>query len=144
MPKPSEFHEVIDREIPTIFVKMDLPIGYSISRTIPNIIPFVAITTVDYKNNKIYHRWQIPLEPVFASTTHNMQGATAKFEAVIEPSAKKPFARGPDYVATSRPTELAKLTLLAPLTVNQFSAFPQERHSIRQEYNRLRELHPST
>ena len=50
MPKPSEFHEVIDREIPTIIVKRDLPIGYYISRTIPNIIPFVAITTVDYKN----------------------------------------------------------------------------------------------
>ena len=122
---------------------MDLPIGYSISRTIPNIIPFVAITTVDDKYSKNYHRWQIPLEPAFASTTHKMQGATAKFGAVIEPSAKKPFARGLDYVATSRPTELAKLTLLAPLTVKQFSAFPQERHSIRQEYNRLRELHPS-
>ena len=73
-----------------------------------------------------------------------MQGATAKFGAVIEPSAKKSFARGLDYVATSQPTELAKLTLLAPLTVNQFGAFPQERQIIRQEYNRLRELHPST
>ena len=123
---------------------MDLPIGYSISRTIPNIIPFVAITIVDDKNSKNYHRWQIPLEPAFASTTQTMQGATAKFGAVIEPSAKKPFARGIDYVATSRPTELGKLTLLAPLTVNQFSASPQERHIIRQEYNRLRELHPST
>ena len=123
---------------------MDLPIGYSISRTIPNIKPFVAITTFDDKNSKNYHRWQIPLEPAIASTTHNMQGATAKFGAVIEPSVKKPFARGLVYVATSRPTELAKLTLLAPLTVNQFSASPQKRHIIRQEYNRLRELHPST
>ena len=144
MPRPSEFHELIDREIPTVFVKMDLPIGYSISQTIPNIIPFVAITTDDDKYSKHYHRWQIPLEPAFASTTHKMQGATARFGAVIEPSAKKPFARGLDYVATSRPTELAKLTLLAPLTVQQFSAFPQERHCIRQEYNRLRELHPNT
>ena len=143
MPQPSEFHEVIDREIPTTFVKMDLPIGYSISRAIPNIIPFVAITTVDDKYSKNYHRWQIPLEPVFASTTHKMQGATAKFGAAIEPSAKKSFARGLDYVATSRSTELAILTLLAPLTVNQFSAFPQKRHSIRQDYDRLRELHPS-
>ena len=144
MPRPSEFHELIDREIPTVFVKMDLPIGYSISQTIPNIIPFVAITTDDDKYSKYYHRWQIPLEPAFASTTHKMQGATARFGAVIEPSAKKPFARGLDYVATSRPTELKLLTLLAPLTIKQFSAFPQERHSIRQEYNRLRELHPNT
>ena len=73
-----------------------------------------------------------------------MQGATAKFGAVIEPSSKKPFTRRLDYVAASRPTELASLTLLGPLTVEQFSAFPQERHNIREEYNRLRELHPIT
>ena len=101
MAKPSEIHEVIDREIPTIFVNMDLPIGYSISRTIPYIIPFVAITTVDDKCSKNYRRWQIPLEPAFASTTHKMQGATANFGAVIRPSEKKPFARSLDYVATS-------------------------------------------
>ena len=36
-----------------------------------------------------YHRWQIPLEPAFASRTHKMQGATAKFGGVVsEPSAK--------------------------------------------------------
>ena len=142
MPKPSEFHELDNREIPTVFVKMDLPIGYSISVTIPNVIPFVAITSDDDIYKKKYHRWQIPLEPAFASTTHKMQGATAKFGAVIEPSAKRPFARGLDYVAASRPTELAKLTLLAPLTVNHFTAFPQERHHIREEYIRLRNMHP--
>ena len=142
MPSPSEFHELVDREISTVFVKMDLPIGYSVSTTIPNVIPFVAITSDDDVYRKHKHRWQIPLEPAFACITHKMQGATAKFGAVIQPSAKKPFARGLDYVAASRPTELANLTLLAPLTVDQFSAFPQERHNIREEYNRLRELHP--
>ena len=50
---PEEF---IDRGIPTVFVKMDLPIEYSISQTIPNIIPFVAITTVEDKYSKNYHR----------------------------------------------------------------------------------------
>ena len=43
---------------------------------------------------KHYHRWQIPLEPAFASTTHKMQGTAAKFGAVIDPSEKKTFARG--------------------------------------------------
>ena len=81
---------------------------------------------------KHYHRWQIPLEPAFASTTHKMQGTAAKFGAVIDPSEKKTFARGQDYVAASRPTELANLTLLAPVTVNHFSAFHQERHNIRE------------
>ena len=47
VPIPTEFHESIDREIPTVFVKMDLPIGSSISKTIQNGIPFVAITTDD-------------------------------------------------------------------------------------------------
>ena len=81
---------------------------------------------------KHYHRWQIPLEPAFASTTHKMQGTGAKFGAVIDPSENEPFARGLDYVAATRPTELANLTLLAPVTVNQFSAFHQERHNIRE------------
>ena len=139
----NEFHELIDREIPTVFVKMDLPIGYSISKTIPNVIPFVAITTDHDIYRKNYHRWQIPLELAFAITTHKVQGTTAKFGAVIEPSAKKPFSRGLDYVAASRPTKLANLTLLAPLTVGQFRAFPKERHNIKEEYTRLRGLHPN-
>ena len=48
IPKPPENHELIHREIPTVFVKMDLTIGYSISTTIQNVIPFVAITTGDH------------------------------------------------------------------------------------------------
>ena len=118
---------------------MDISIGYSISSTIPDVIPFVAITSEDDIYCKHYHRWQIPLEPAFACTTHKMQGATAKHGAVIEPSPHKPFARGLDYVATSRPTELKKLILLGPLTDNHFIGFAQERNSISIEYKRLRE-----
>ena len=142
MPPVSTFHDCEEREIPTVFVKMDTPIGYSISSTIASVIPFVATTSVDDLYNKHYHRWQIPLAPAFACTTHKMQGATAKHGAVIEPSANKPFARGLDYVAASRPTELHKLILLSPLTEVHFNSFPQERHSIRQEYDRLKKLHP--
>ena len=92
---------------------------------------------------KLIHlnRWQLPLEPAYAITTHKMQGATAKFGAVIEPSQTKPFARGLDYVAASRPTELKKLFLLGPLTHNQFNAFPSERNDITLEYDRLRNVH---
>lgn len=60
IPISSKFHELIDREIPTIFVKMDLPIGYSMSKTIPDVIPFAAITTDNDIYIKHYHRWQIP------------------------------------------------------------------------------------
>ena len=118
---------------------MDINIQYSIGHDGTNIIPFVAICSQDEKYNKNYHRWQIPLEASFACTTHKMQGSTAKFGAVIEPSKGKPFARGLDYVAPSRPTELAKLILLGPLTEAHFTSFPKERHAIKEEYMRLRE-----
>ena len=60
-------------------------------QNIQNVIPFVAITTDDVPH---YHRWQISLEPAFASTTHKMQGTTAKFGAVIDPSEKKHSQKG--------------------------------------------------
>ena len=76
-------------------------------QNIQNVIPFVAITAEDdiYIELPHYQRWQISLEPAFASTTHKMQGTTAKFGAVIDPSGKKTSARGLDNVAASRPTE---------------------------------------
>ena len=70
-----------------------------------------------------------------------MQRARAKRGAVVEPSANKVFARGLDYVAVSRPTELANLMLLNPLTPARFTGFPQERHAINQEYERLSNLY---
>lgn len=140
MPKRNSFHELIQREIPTVFVKMDLEIGHSISSHQDSIIPFVAICSPEDKYHKNYHRWQLPLETAFACTTHKMQGSTTKHGAVIEPSKSKPFARGLDYVAPSRPTEISKLILLGPLTETHFNSFPQERYAIRQEYDRLRRL----
>ena len=119
---------------------MDIKLEYSIGTEGTNVIPFVAVCSEEEKYNKNYHRWQIPLEPSFACTTHKMQGSTAKFGAVVEPSKGKPFARGLDYVAPSRPTELAKLILLRPLTEAHFNAFPQERHAIKDEYIRLRQI----
>ena len=141
IPEVSTFHIGDDREIPTVFVQMDLPIGYSISSTTPSIIPFVAVTTEADTYNNYYHRWQLPLEPAFATTTHKMQGATAKYGAVVDPSPGTPFTRGLDYVAVSRPTELNNLTLLAPLTPAHFNGYIPERHLIRTEYDRLRSLH---
>jgi hypothetical protein len=63
--------------------------------------------------------------------SHKIQGTTATSGAVIQPSVNKPFARGLDYVAISRPTELSKLFLLGPLTGNKFTSFPKERTDIR-------------
>ena len=139
LPSPATFH-LEDREMPTVFVQMDIPIGYSISSQIPNVIPFVAMTNEAEKYGRHYHRWQVPLEPAFGCTTHKMQGATAKYGAVIEPSVNVPFSRGLDYVAASRPTQLNNLFLFGPLTTKQFTAFAPERCAITCEYERLRNV----
>ena len=123
----TSFHLCDDREIPTVFVKMDEKIGYSISSIID------SVTSEDVLYHKYYHRWQLPLQPVFACTTHKTQGATAKQRAVVDPSANKLFPKGLDYVAVSSTTELANLTLLNPLTPAHFTGFAQERHAINQE-----------
>ena len=141
IPKHATFHTMEPREIPTVYVRMDQTIPYSIRTGSESIIPFVAVCRAEDKYMKKYHRWQLPLEPAYAITTHKMQGATAKFGAVIEPSQTKPFARGLDYVAASRPTALKNLFLLGPLTHNQFNAFPSERNDITLEYDRLRNVH---
>ena len=64
-----------------------------------------------------------PLQPALACTTHKKQGATAKHGAEVEPSANNLFPRGLDYVTVSRPTELANLTPLNPLTPPHFTGF---------------------
>ena len=127
------------REIPTILVKMDISTGYSISTEVHDIIPFVAIPSSD-KYGTHYTRWQLPLEPAFACTTHKMQGSTAKHGAVIQPSIGKPFSRGLDYVAPSRPTELNNLFLLRRLSEENFNGFKTEITDISNEYNRLRQI----
>ena len=63
-------------------------------QNIQNVIPFVAITTEDDIYVQHYHRWQIPIEPAFASTTHKMRGTTAKFGAVIDLPEKKHSQEG--------------------------------------------------
>ena len=57
MPKPSTFHTHENREIPTVFVQMDLDIGYSVSNTLKNFIPFVAFCKKDEKHLENFHRW---------------------------------------------------------------------------------------
>jgi hypothetical protein len=69
--------------------------------------------------------------------THKMQGATAKYGALIEPSSAYSFTRGLGYVAASRPTELSKVFLLSPFNNTHFTAWPQERLEVKKEYIRL-------
>jgi hypothetical protein len=127
---------------------MDRPIGYSISSSksdiLGDIVPFVAVCKSDGRYCTHYHRWQLPLEPAFACTTHKMQGATTTYRALIAPPGNKPFSRGIDYVATSRPTVLNNLFLLSPLTEKHYNAWHEERAQVRQEYERLAQQFNST
>jgi hypothetical protein len=75
IPMHAIFLTMEPREIPTVFVKMDNPIGYTIQQGSQDIIPFVAICRQEDKYNKKYQ-------------THKMQGSTAKYGAVIDPSEK--------------------------------------------------------
>ena len=78
---------------------MDDDIGYSISKTIPNLIPISKICS-DTKIKGKYFRYQLPLNMAHCSTTHKRRGVTAKHGAVIKPTAYNniPFSRGLEYV----------------------------------------------
>ena len=56
-PLHATFHTMEPREIPTVFVKMDNPIGYTIQEGPQDIIPFVAVCRQEDKYHKKYHRW---------------------------------------------------------------------------------------
>jgi hypothetical protein len=128
------------KELPVVFVKMDNDVGYSVIPSLPNVVPFTEQCDVTQKYSKKYHRWQIPLVAAFATTTHKMQGSTVRGNCVTIPSLKCPWARGLDYVANSRATELSKLFLLRPLKSQHFTSHEKERNKIDAEYARLSRL----
>lgn len=116
---------------------MDDNNGYSITTNNLTIIPFAAKCDETVKYDKNYHRWQIPLKAAYATTTHKMQGSTARGNCVTMPSENKPWARGLDYVANSRAKDLTKLFLLRPLRESNFTSHLAERTLIDEEYARL-------
>jgi ATP-dependent exoDNAse (exonuclease V) alpha subunit len=126
--------------MPIVFVEMDDNNGYSITSNDKTIIPFTAQCDVSTKIDKEYHRWQIPLRAAFASTTHKMQGSTARGNCVTMPSESSPWLRGLDYVANSRAKDLTKLFLLRPLREINFTSHVAERNLINDEYIRLKNL----
>ena len=130
------------KELPVVFVQMDNDVGYSIIPSMPNVVPFTEQCDVSERYSKIHHRWQIPLVAAFATTTHKMQGSTVKGNCVTIPSLKRPWARGLDYVANSRATELSKLFLIEHLKDHHFTSHKIERDKIDMEFARLSGLFP--
>jgi hypothetical protein len=138
LPPVNTFHTMPTREIPIVFVKMDVDIGYTVDVQ-PNVLPFTAIQD-DTKAMKLYHRMYMPLLAAQATTTHKAQGTTAHNGVVAFPSAGTPWARALEYVMCTRQTMLEKLILITPLRKDHFQSQEIEKHQIDIEYNRLRTL----
>lgn len=134
-------------EIPIVFVKMDQDLGFSILSTMENVVPFTRVLDTSGKYSNNYHRWQLPLTPAFATTTHKMQGSTVVGNCVTLAwdfsSNKTPYTRGLDYVSHSRAKDLSKLFLVNALTVEHFSAHDDETKIVNNEYIRLRTKFPN-
>ena len=139
-PLVKDMHRDPTREIPVVFVQMDRTFeeSISISDEVPNVIPFVAQMDPYKTYNKVYNRFQLPLLPAKAKSVHKAQGTTGYYGIVYDPGNGPGHARGLQYVACSRATELAHVTLLSALTLPMFQSHKRERDLIIAEYNRLR------
>jgi hypothetical protein len=126
VPQVNTSHTLNDREIPIIFVRMDVDIGYTVDKHIPNVIPFSAIADT-IMINKSYFRMFMPLIPAQATTTHKAQGTTALNGVVAFPSVGTPWARGLEYVMCTRQTMLEHLILITPLRAEYFQSLPTEK-----------------
>lgn len=138
-----------NRYTPIVFVRFNklttTDNTYSAMRNISNVIPIVAEAhRKSFRvNGKNYYRWQLPLQPAAAITTHKAQSMTAKHGAVLIPSPPgiDPFARSLAYVQISRVTRISNdnLLLLHPLQQRHFNhpRHEKERKQVKDEYIRL-------
>ena len=130
-----------DNDTPIVFV--DFPTMFVDSNILgqKKVIPLSLIQSRETvkAQNITYYRWQLPLKPAAAITTHKAQGITAKFGVVYAPSTKsKPFARGLEYVAISRCPDINKLFLLHHLRESHFNSYQEQIQEISTCYQNLR------
>ena len=105
------------------------------------IIPLTLMQSTETlkANNVTYYRWQLPLLPAAAMTTHKAQGMTAKNDVVYAPtSGKRPFCRGLEYVAISRCPSVNKLFLLHHLRPSHFTCYFKQNQETDNFYENLR------
>lgn len=144
LPKVENLHNLVNRETPIVFVKMDKYNGVPLCPETPTVVPFTELqSSKSFKvNGQRFYRWQLPLALSFAITAHKAQSITAHDGAVFEPSLGAPFARSLAYVSCSRSPDHSKFMLLRPLTHAHFESHAKERQAIQLEYARLDEAFP--
>ncbi|KAJ1449378.1 hypothetical protein M885DRAFT_98727 [Pelagophyceae sp. CCMP2097] len=102
----------------------------------PRVVPFVAVPSRTKLKHRFF-RYQLPLVVAHCRTVHKAQGLTAKNGIVVQPSPKKPFTMGLEYVAISRGCKLGDVILLNPLRPNHISWHGENRRCVAREYRRL-------
>lgn len=124
---------VVFVQFPTLRVPVTDTIinGKAYANVIP--VPYVGNFKQPLKvDNQKYYRWQLPLVLAAAINTHKVQGISAANGIVMKPtpSDKFPYARGLEYVALSRCTNISNdnLILLQPLTIKHFKGSIKTQH----------------
>ena len=147
LPCPTTFHNIKpSTSSPVVFVEFPLMKvkgrSFDNNDVIKKTVPITMQPSREtFKVNNInYYRWQLPLAPAAAITTHKSQGITAKDGVVYKPSAHKPHTRGLEYVAISRCPDISKLFLLKPLRLEHFNSYKSEINLINECYARLRTI----
>jgi hypothetical protein len=122
---------------------MDDDAGFSIVPTVSNVVPFAELCDNYCMFANDFQRWQLPLRPASATTTHKMQGTTVTGNCVTlatDIKQRLPFTRGIDYVCHSRVRDLTSLFLVRALQPIHFTHFDADRKKVHVEYKRLRDL----
>ena len=132
----SEETPIVFVEFPTMKVNQSALPGYE------KVIPITLMQSRECikVNNKHYYRWQLPLAPSAAITTHKAQGITATYGVVYSPSVSaRPFTRGLEYVAISRCPSINMLFLLNHLRESHFNFYWAQIEEINECYQKFRD-----
>ena len=145
LPSSSNFHQIRPpTSSPVVFVEFPLMKvkgrAFNKSDILKKTVPITmeASRETFRVDNINYYRWQFPLTPAAAITTHKSQGITAKDGVVFQPSEGTPHTRGLEYVAISRCPDISKLILLNGLRNKHFEN--NEIRLINDCYTKLRTI----
>ena len=130
-----------EREIPIVLVQLDDDSKYKLSKN--NVVPIMAVECLQkvILGDDKYTRWQLPLLPAHARTTHSCQGITAWTDIIVD--VRNQFYGGL-YVAISRAKELSRIFLTEAMKPKHFQIDEKFRQIVHTFYELLRTKFPQT